>query len=159
MSMPMSMAHKKITFRQQLRRLFHREKPTGRRHEPSSRTVRMMDELDKKLPLWVERKGYRDPARTLEETARQLGTEKGILQRYFHERMQVDFRTWRTRLRIEEAKCLLLSELDTPASVIAGKVGFSDRSNFCRQFTALTGTTPGAWRKQATRLTTDSLQG
>jgi AraC-like DNA-binding protein len=44
---------------------------------------------------------------------------------------------------------LLREEPDTPAVDIAARVGFSDRSNFSRQFLAYTGLTPAQWRKKA----------
>lgn len=109
----------------------------------------MMDELEKDLlPRYLAEKGYRHPDRTLEDTAARMGTEKGILQRYFSERKHIDFRTWRTRLRIEEARRLLLEEPDTPVSVISARVGFSNRSNFSRQFASYAGIPPDRWRKR-----------
>lgn len=115
----------------------------------SERDVRRMDLLEPALEAWVERKAYRTPVRTVVEVAEQLGTDSVLLYHYFLDRLHTDFRTWRTRLRLEDAKRLLLEEPGVPASDIGRRVGFSNRSNFSRQFLAYTGFTPGQWRERA----------
>lgn len=113
----------------------------------SHRVEAEFDRLDSLIPQWLEDKGYRTPSRTISEVAAQIGTDPVILQRYCHERLKVDFRSWRTGLRVEDAKRILLDNPEESASSIASKVGFSDRSNFLRQFRSLTGQTPTEWRK------------
>lgn len=108
-----------------------------------------MAALDTSLPRWVERGGWRKPCRTLSEAAADLETDTVTLHHYFRERMGVDFRTWRNRLRLEEAARLLVEEPETKVLDIAERVGFSNRSNFSRQFLAHTGLTPGRWREKA----------
>ena len=49
--------------------------------------------------------------------------------------------------RVEEAK-KLLAETDAPTSVVAGEVGFNSTASFNRVFRALTGFSPGSYRKQ-----------
>ena len=117
--------------------------------EISERTLRRMDRLEKSLAGWLRDKGWRVPVRTVGEAAERLGTDPKTLYLYFERRVGLDFRTWRTRLRLEDAMRLLREEPDTPAIDIAARVGFSDRSNFSRQFLAYTGLTPGQWRKEA----------
>ena len=105
--------------------------------------------LEEALENWVAGKGYRKPHRTVNETAGELGTDGVRLHHYFMDRMHVDFRTWRTRLRLEDAKRLLMEEPEAYASDIGLRVGFSNRSNFARQFRAHFGCTPAEWRKKA----------
>ena len=107
------------------------------------------DRLERDLSGWLENKGWREPVRTLGEAAERLGTDTGRLHRYFEERVGMDFRTWRTRLRLEDAKRMLLEQPRRQAAEIARLVGFSDRSNFARQFRAYTGRTPAEWRAKA----------
>ena len=107
------------------------------------------DRLEQALSGWLEKKGWREPVRTLGEAAERLGTDTGRLHRYFEERVGMDFRTWRTRLRLEDAKRMLLEQPRRQAAEIARLVGFSDRSNFARQFRAYTGRTPAEWRAKA----------
>ncbi len=119
--------------------------------EIPERTLRRMDRLEKSLAGWLRDKGWRVPVRTVGEAAERLGTDSETLYYYFERRIGLDFRTWRTRLRLEDAMQLLREEPDTPAADIAARVGFSDRSNFSRQFLAYTGLTPLQWRKKAGR--------
>lgn len=103
--------------------------------------------IEKSLAKWVEQKKYREYDKSREEIAEQLGTSKELLQLYFTVRIGVDFRTWRTRLRIEDAKQLLLEDKNASTNLIAEMTGFSDRSNFHRQFTKAVGCSPKEWRE------------
>ena len=100
---------------------------------------------------WVRTKGYRLPHRTLQEAAENIGTNSVKLHRYCINTLGMDFRAWRTSLRIADAKKLLTEDPDLPASQIARIVGINDRSNFFRQFTLITGLTPEEWRATHTK--------
>lgn len=108
-------------------------------------TVQRMEQL---LSRWAQQKGYRRPDASLEAAAAHIGTDSATLNRYFWERGE-DFRTYRTRLRLEEAKSMLIQEPGIPVATVGRRCGFSDRSNFNRQFKAYTGITPTAWRQKA----------
>lgn len=112
----------------------------------ASLTPAQRSRLEKALQAWVDAKSYRIPDTTLEQSAARMGTQSVILYRYFLEKGQ-DFRTWRSQLRIKDALQELLAFPEEPASAIARRVGFTDRSNFTRQFKAFTGLTPNLWRK------------
>lgn len=105
--------------------------------------------IDKLVRTWVDGKGYRFPDRTIEESAARIGTDSATLFRYFAMRGE-DFRSFRTRLRIQDAQELLLAEPETPASYIGQRVGYRDRANFSHQFKMVTGFTPATWRAQHT---------
>ena len=66
---------------------------------------------------------------------------------YFVTHKGVDFKSWRTALRVEEAKRLLLENKELSANMIGEIAGFSDRSNFHRQFVLLVGCSPKQWRE------------
>ena len=102
--------------------------------------------LEKALEKWVDEKRFREYDKTRDEIARELHTSKDFLHLYFATRMGVDFRTWRTGLRIEEAKTLLLENKDASINIIAEASGFSDKSNFHRQFVKIVGCSPKEWR-------------
>ena len=95
---------------------------------------------------WVKDKGYRLPHRTLQEAAESIGTDSVQLHRYCINSLGMDFRAWRTSLRIEDAKKLLTQDLSIPSSQVGRMVGINDRSNFFRTFQELTGLTPEQWR-------------
>ena len=129
-----------------LGRIFTTKRKTEKKVLPE-RSPAKMDRLAQALSSWVEAKGWRIPTRTIGDAAEQLGTDTVTLYHYYDERIGMDFRTWRTRLRLEDACRLLLEEPDTPASDIGLKAGFTNRSNFSRQFLTHLGCTPTAWRK------------
>lgn len=106
-------------------------------------TVRRLEKL---IARWVEGKGYRMPDRTIEDAARRIGTDSATLYRYYLSRGE-DFRTFRSHLRLEDAKVMLLEDRETSAALIGQRVGFNDRANFTHQFKKYTGLTPHAWRK------------
>lgn len=97
---------------------------------------------------WVKGKGYRLPHRTLQEAAENIGTDSVKLHRYCINSLGMDFRAWRSSLRVEDAKKLLIEEPELPSSQIARMVGVKDRSNFFRQFTEITGSSPDKWRQE-----------
>ena len=122
---------------------------------PSPWNSRRMDRLERTLSAWLEDKGWRVPVRTVGEAAERLDTDTGTLHAYFRDRVGVDFRTWRTRLRLEDAKRMLLENPEMEAAEVARRTGFSNRSNFARQFLAYTGCKPADWREKA-RMSRDS---
>ena len=110
---------------------------------------RKMDRLQKALDQWLEAAAWRIPFRTVKEEADYLGTDSVTLFHFFEQRMKIDFRTWRNRLRLEDAKRMMLENPGASTAEIARRTGFSNRSNFSRQFLSYTGRTPAQWRKEA----------
>lgn len=103
--------------------------------------------IEETLKNWVSQKKYCEYDKSRDEIARELHTTNEMLYLYFNTRKGVDFKTWRTELRIEEAKRLLLENREISTSVIGEISGFSDRSNFHRQFVKLVGCSPKQWRE------------
>lgn len=102
--------------------------------------------IEKALKKWVNEKKYAEYDKSREEVAHELGTTREMLQLYFTEKVGQDFRSWRTDLRIKDAKHMLLDMKDTSINLIGEMAGFSDRSNFHRQFTKTVGCSPKKWR-------------
>ena len=103
--------------------------------------------IEHALDRWVNEKKFREYDKTREQIAKELKTSKEMLHLYFVSRIGVDFKTWRTRLRIEEAKKLLMENPEMSTNIVAELSGFSDRSNFHRQFTKIVGCSPKQWRE------------
>ena len=102
--------------------------------------------IERSLQKWVKEKRFKEYDKTREQIARGHNTTKEMLHLYFTTKVGVDFKTWRTGLRIEEAKRLLLENPEMSINIIAELSGFSDRSNFHRQFTKIVGCSPKQWR-------------
>ena len=79
--------------------------------------------------------------------AKKMGITPSQLHQYCLKELGMDFRTWRTSLRIEEAKKMLLADPKAHVSLIARRVGINDRSNFSRLFKDHTGYLPSEWRR------------
>lgn len=103
--------------------------------------------LDKAIENWIAQKMFCEYDKTRDQIAEELNTTKDILNLYFATRVGVDFRTWRTALRIEEAKKQLLENKLASINMISEASGFSDKSNFHRQFVRLVGCSPRHWRE------------
>ena len=103
--------------------------------------------LEHALQKWVEEKNYRKYDKSREDIASELKTSKEFLHHYFLNRMGVDFKTWRTQLRIEDAKKMLLEDSRISTNLVGEMCGFSDRSNFHRQFVKIVGCSPKEWRE------------
>ena len=103
--------------------------------------------LEKAIRQWVHEKRYREYDRSRDDVAHQLGTSREFLKAYLTRVLKTDFNAWRTSLRIEDAKKILLEQKDLPVSLVGEMVGIGDRSNFHHQFTKAAGCSPKKWRE------------
>lgn len=104
------------------------------------------DWLDLKSRI-ISDKLYLMEGLTVEQLARTLGVSKNTLSRSINNKEGVNFNTFIGRLRISEAQDIMRQKPDIPFIDLAMKVGFTEQSNFSRQFKAITGFTPGEYRK------------
>ena len=79
------------------------------------------------------------------ELARLCDLPRSTFARHFKEQTGLSPYQFVQRIRIEQAKAMLLSNRSDLA-VIAVRLGFSDQSHFSRCFRAMTGLTPSAYR-------------
>ena len=120
--------------------------PASAQEKPKAESAIDFRKLEKALEEWVEKKKFSEYDKSREEVAKELGTTRELLHLYFTTKKGIDFKTWRTELRINEAKRLLLENKELSTNVIGEIAGFSDRSNFYRQFVKLVGCSPRQWR-------------
>lgn len=126
------------------------QKKKSRKENPEQdrkKIEKVFDTLEKHIDKWVEAKKYREYDKSREEIANELKTSNEILQLYFSQRKGQDFRSWRTELRINDAKKILLDNREISINIAGEMCGFSDRSNFHRQFVKLVGCSPKKWRE------------
>ena len=98
------------------------------------------------IKRWEESRQYLLHDSHPSRCAKKMGISPSQLHQYCLKELGMDFRTWRTSLRIEEAKKMLLAEPGTSISLIGRRVGINDRSNFSRLFKSHTGYLPSEWR-------------
>jgi len=107
--------------------------------------------LQTRLDQWVASGGHRQRGVTMQQVATAIDTNRSYLSEYINSRYGCNFNTWLTRLRIEDAKRLMLASPTLFIEEVGSKVGFSSKSHFMHSFKTVEGMTPGAWRtKQAT---------
>ena len=134
-----------------IRSLFHKEEqaPSITRFRSRAAVLSNKDlaNLDRRVNAWVQDKAYRLPEHTMDAVASRMGVESAQLHKYCYVRFGMDFRTWRTALRIEDAKEQLIAEPEASVATIGRRVGFNDRGNFNKKFLEHTGHSPMEWRK------------
>ena len=142
-------AHKALSAGELIQKISENKRRKEKKDDDSAQVVISESEIRKleaALKQWVDKKSFREYDKSREDIARELNTTKEILHHYFISIKKVDFKTWRTELRIEEAKRLLLKDKNVSTNIIAEASGFSDRSNFHRQFVKIVGCSPKQWR-------------
>ena len=102
--------------------------------------------IEAELAFWVKKKGFTEKGITIEQLSQKLGTNRTYLSSYINTCYKQTFSNWINNLRIEEAKYLLLKEPLLTVGQVGEKIGYTDKSNFGRQFTKRTGASPNAWR-------------
>ncbi len=93
------------------------------------------------VEAWVARKGFCEPDPDRDSAAEKIGLSKEDLQWYFSVCMKAEFRSWRVKLRIEEAKNILLAQPDAPVNELARSLGFNSKTNFFAHFKKIIGVT------------------
>jgi len=94
------------------------------------------------------RQYYREPGVNIEELAGKLNIGRTTLSILINREEGVNFNTWINRLRIEDAKQLLIENPGFAISTISEIVGYTEQANFSRQFKQVAGESPLIWRKK-----------
>lgn len=94
---------------------------------------------------------YTDPCLSNTVLAEQAGVSEVYMRRLFKEAMGTSPKQYVTELRLQRAK-QLLSESNMPVGQVAANCGFSAIYHFSAAFSALTGMTPTAYRRQYRRI-------
>ena len=87
---------------------------------------------------------------TLADAARQVHMSEGAFSRFFRSRFGQTFPAFINRLRVGQA-CRLLVETDMPVTEVALSSGYTNLSNFNRQFLRLKKTKPRTFRMRLKR--------
>ncbi|MFD4427839.1 AraC family transcriptional regulator [Nocardia sp. NPDC058497] len=101
--------------------------------------------LARQRVLGFMRRRCGDPALTVDDIARGCQLSRSALYRVFGgDDIGVQARLW--RMRVEQAKRLLLADRSRSLTVVAAQAGFASERQFFRVFRASTGMTPGEFR-------------
>ena len=98
--------------------------------------------------LVVEEKQFLNSDLTVSALAKQIGTHRNNISACVNLIKGCNFTQYVNGYRIEYAKQLMLKNPDQKANAIGIDSGFANDTSFFRTFRALTGQTPGDWKKQ-----------
>lgn len=127
------------------------EATNAAQQKPQNENNQFMEGLKPRIVAWVDSKKYLKEQFTIEDLATELGTNKYYLSRFIKESYDMNFSTWISSLRLEEAKRLMLSNKNMKLEDIAFAVGFSSLSYFSKVFSRLESTTPSVWLRERMR--------
>jgi len=120
---------------------------------PRTNTSTEVSKTGKRL-VWNElkeiilnEKYYLRPEVNIEEMARYLKIGRTTLSKFINIEENMNFNGWINSLRIEEAKQLLIQQPNLNLIEISELVGYSESSNFSRQFKHITDVSPSVWRQ------------
>lgn len=114
-------------------------------HAALSLSESLCEVLQEKEKHWQEQGRYREPGLTIEQAARDMGTNRNYLSRYLNQVRHMTFYEWVAQMRIEEAQTLMANSSMTMEQ-IAAQVGFSSYPTFSSTFKKVVGITPNRWR-------------
>ncbi|HEY7772221.1 MAG TPA: helix-turn-helix domain-containing protein [Marinagarivorans sp.] len=97
--------------------------------------------------LMDTQQAYLDSGTTLAQIASSLSVTTHQLSELINSQLGMGFSQYLRRLRVEEAKRLLLAEPKASILSIGLSVGFASQSNFYTAFKELEGSSPGQYRK------------
>jgi AraC-like DNA-binding protein len=102
------------------------------------------DQLKKQI---IEDKYYLGDGVNIQEMAQYLKFGRTTLSSFINNDEGMNFNQWINKLRVEEAKSLLVAYPNYNLAQIAELVGYSEASNFSRQFKIITTESPSVWRQ------------
>jgi AraC-like DNA-binding protein len=98
----------------------------------------------------IERKLYLQEGLTIVELAEILHVSRNTLSFLINNEENLSFNRWINQLRIEEAISLMNNNPEYSFFDIALRIGYSEHSNFSREFKVITGKTPSSWKTALT---------
>jgi AraC-like DNA-binding protein len=116
--------------------------------EPITVKVLSWEKLKSKI---ISEKFYLRSEINIEEMAQYLKIGRTTLSNFINKEENVNFHTWISQLRINEAQQLFLQDTNVSIKQMANNVGYSELSHFSRQFKQITGYSPSVWRDMQAR--------
>ena len=101
---------------------------------------------DEDVKKWIRRKGFCKSNLSIKGVARECGFSDARFAQYLRQEEDATFNEWISKLRLDEAKRILLNQSSLPTEQVGKRLGFSTKSGFMTWFKQQTGMTPEAWR-------------
>lgn len=104
-------------------------------------------ELRNNIASWVAAGEYRRRDVPYKEILETLNTDAATMRVFMKSENGMDFRSWRNKLRLQEACQMLAGHPEMNAEQISEHIGYSDSSNFHTDFRKFTGMSASEWRR------------
>jgi len=104
--------------------------------------------IESAIAQWRSDRGFADSSLSLPLFAQSINIPKRQLSNYFSQHEGCTFRSWITRVRIEEAKKFMATHPSYSADAVVEHCGFSSRSFFQTAFKDQEDVTPKEWVKR-----------
>lgn len=108
-------------------------------------------ELRNNIASWVAAGEYRRRDVPYKEILETLNTDAATMRVFMKSENGMDFRSWRNKLRLQEACQMLAGHPEMNAEQISEYIGYSDSSNFHTDFRKFTGMSASEWRRTRTK--------
>lgn len=108
-------------------------------------------ELRNNIASWVAAGEYRRRDVPYKEILETLNTDAATMRVFMKSENGMDFRSWRNKLRLQEACQMLAGHHEMNAEQISEYIGYSDSSNFHTDFRKFTGMSASEWRRTRTK--------
>gem|GEM_PF-385945 len=103
---------------------------------------------EKTRDLIIQEKMYLQPGITINDMAEKFNTNRTSFSTALNKHEGQNFNAFINQLRIGQAKQLMLENPELTIAEITQKCGFTEQSNFTRQFKQSCNETPAVWRKK-----------
>lgn len=103
------------------------------------------------IASWVAAGEYRRRDVPYKEILETLNTDAATMRFFMKNENGMDFRSWRNKLRLQEACQMLAGHPEMNAEQISEYIGYSDSSNFHTDFRKFTGMSASEWRRTRTK--------
>lgn len=117
-------------------------------NDNSALSDKEIQSIEKALNEWISIYGFANPDITLGKLAKQTGYTTQDLGAFISIKYGTTFRVWLSKVRLDQAKHMLISRPDATVETIAEDCGFTSRSYFQTLFHNETGFTPREWRSK-----------
>lgn len=121
----------------------------GKDEHHRERADTQQNELFQKFITYMEtEKHFLDPEITIDTVKRNLLTNRTYISAMLKQEMNIPFRTYLNRLRIEEAKRLMMENPNEILDNIASGSGFASDSQLVKKFNEMEGKSPKIWLRE-----------
>lgn len=112
------------------------------------RTAKDNDKIKLLVNEWVKNKEYLKNDIGIEKLGKKLGINRTYISNYINDIYQVNFNTWIHRMRIADAKQMIIDNPGITMWQISIMTGYADQAHLSKLFKLITGVSPMKWKKQ-----------